>query len=66
VHISSIALPEGVTPTIKGRDFTIATIAAPSALLSAEAEEGAAAEGEAAEGEEAEGKEGEEEEKSED
>ncbi len=46
IHISSITLPEGVTPTITDRDFTIATVAAPSALLSAEAEEGEAAEGE--------------------
>ncbi|MDA0339013.1 MAG: 50S ribosomal protein L25/general stress protein Ctc, partial [Proteobacteria bacterium] len=30
VHISNIALPEGVEPTIADRDFTIATIAAPS------------------------------------
>ena len=27
VHISAVALPEGVTPTITDRDFTIATIA---------------------------------------
>lgn len=27
IHISSIALPEGVEPTIKDRDFTVATIA---------------------------------------
>lgn len=27
IHISSVALPEGVTPTITDRDFTIATIA---------------------------------------
>jgi large subunit ribosomal protein L25 len=27
VHISAIKLPEGVTPTIKDRDFTVATIA---------------------------------------
>ena len=27
VHISAVKLPEGVEPTIKGRDFTIATIA---------------------------------------
>ncbi len=58
VHISSIKLPEGVTPTITDRDFTIATIAAPSALLSEEAE---AEEAEGEEGEEgAEGAEGEE------
>lgn len=36
VHISEITLPEGVTPTITDRDFTIATIVAPSALKSAE------------------------------
>ena len=29
VHISSIELPEGCTPTITDRDFTVATIAAP-------------------------------------
>ena len=29
VHISTIDLPEGVTPTITDRDFTIATIASP-------------------------------------
>ena len=27
IHISAIELPEGVTPTIKDRDFTVATIA---------------------------------------
>mgnify|MGYP001805888653 CR=1 FL=1 len=32
IHISTITLPEGVTPTIQDRDFTIATIAAPSGL----------------------------------
>jgi large subunit ribosomal protein L25 len=29
VHISTIALPDGVTPTITDRDFTVATIASP-------------------------------------
>ena len=29
VHISTIELPEGVTPTIIDRDFTVATIASP-------------------------------------
>ena len=29
IHISSISLPEGCTPTITDRDFTVATIAAP-------------------------------------
>ncbi len=30
LHISHVTLPEGVTPTIADRDFTIATIAAPT------------------------------------
>lgn len=30
IHISAVKLPEGVRPTIDDRDFTIATIAAPS------------------------------------
>jgi large subunit ribosomal protein L25 len=47
IHISSIALPEGVTPVIKDRDFTIATIVAPSALKSDEAGGAAPAEAEA-------------------
>ncbi len=34
LHVSMIDLPEGATPTITDRDFTIATIAAPSALRS--------------------------------
>lgn len=34
IHISAVNLPDGVTPTITDRDFTIATIAAPSALKS--------------------------------
>lgn len=42
VHISAIKLPEGVRPAITGRDFTVATIAAPTAVK-AEAEEAAAA-----------------------
>ncbi|HYD67862.1 50S ribosomal protein L25/general stress protein Ctc [Azospirillum sp.] len=41
IHISAVKLPEGVKPTID-RDFTIATIAAPSGLKS-EAAEGEAA-----------------------
>jgi large subunit ribosomal protein L25 len=32
VHISAVALPEGCTPTITARDFTIASIAASSAV----------------------------------
>ena len=41
IHISSVKLPEGVKPVID-RDFTIATIAAPSGLKSQEAAEEAA------------------------
>jgi len=40
IHISAVKLPEGVTPTIRDRDFTIATIAAPSGLK-ADADAGA-------------------------
>ena len=34
IHISSIDLPEGCTPTITDRDFTVATVAAPRGGLS--------------------------------
>ncbi|MBV8970663.1 MAG: 50S ribosomal protein L25/general stress protein Ctc [Sphingomonadaceae bacterium] len=37
VHISAIKLPEGVTPTITDRDFTIVSVVAPSSLQSADA-----------------------------
>jgi len=41
VHISMISLPDGVAPTITDRDFTVATIAAPTVVQEAEeAEEG--------------------------
>lgn len=43
IHISAVTLPEGVTPKITDRDFTIATIAAPAGLkeeLAAETAEG--------------------------
>jgi large subunit ribosomal protein L25 len=33
LHISAVTLPDGVTSTIKDRDFTIATIAAPTAAV---------------------------------
>jgi large subunit ribosomal protein L25 len=36
VHISSVTLPTGAKLAIEDRDFTVATIAAPSALKSAE------------------------------
>lgn len=61
VHINDITLPEGAEPTIRDRNFTIATIAAPSTgekelpeegeEAEAEGEEAAAEEGEEAEGE---------------
>ena len=36
IHISQVTLPAGTTPAITDRDFTIATIAAPSAMRSAD------------------------------
>ena len=63
--ISSIKLPEGVTPTIQGRDFVVATLAAPTIIKEPEKPTEEAAEGsegaEGAEGAEAssEGAEGE-------
>lgn len=36
IHISAVTLPDGVTSAITDRDFTIATIVAPSALRSEE------------------------------
>ena len=60
--ISSIKLPEGVTPTIQGRDFVVATLAAPTIIKepekpaeeTVEGEESAEGEVKAAEGEEGE------------
>ena len=49
IKISSIKLPENVTPTIQGRDFVIATVAAPTVVKEPE-KPAEAAEGEAAEG----------------
>ena len=40
IHISSVTLPEGSESAITDRDFTIATIVAPSALRRAEGEAG--------------------------
>jgi len=52
IKISSIKLPENVTPTITGRDFVIATVAAPTIMKEPEKPtEGASTEGvESAEG----------------
>jgi large subunit ribosomal protein L25 len=36
IHISDVTLPKGVTSAITDRDFTIATLVAPSALKSSE------------------------------
>ena len=59
--ISSIKLPEGVTPTIQGRDFVVATLAAPTIIKepekpAEETTEGAEGEAIAAEGAEGETK----------
>jgi large subunit ribosomal protein L25 len=54
-HISEVTLPEGVEATITDRDFTIATIAAPSVIREEAAEAAEAAEGEVPEGEVPEG-----------
>jgi large subunit ribosomal protein L25 len=45
IHISQVTLPKGAKAAIDDRDFTVATIVAPSAMK-AEEEEAAAAEGE--------------------
>lgn len=42
IHISAVTLPKGVKPAITDRDFTIATVVAPSGLKSADAAEGEA------------------------
>ena len=56
IKISSITLPENVKPTIQGRDFVVATVAAPTVFKEPEkpAEETAAEGAEGAEGTEAE------------
>ena len=52
IHISAFNLPANVKPTIADRDFTVATITAPSAMRAEQEEAAAAAEAEApAEGE---------------
>lgn len=51
IHISAVTLPKGVTSAIEDRDYTIATIVAPSALKSSEgdSDDASAAEAEASE-----------------
>ena len=56
IHISHVTLPEGTKAAIDDRDFTVATIVAPSAVKAEEAEAAEAAA--APEGEEGEGEEG--------
>ncbi|AGH49231.1 MULTISPECIES: 50S ribosomal protein L25/general stress protein Ctc [Sphingomonadales] len=46
IHISEVALPKGAKPAIADRDFTVATIVAPSALKSQEGDNETPAEGE--------------------
>lgn len=58
VHISAIEVPEDVELAVADRDFTVATIAAPTILVEVEEEEEEGEEG--IEGEEGEGEEGEE------
>lgn len=64
IHISAVPLPDGVTPVEDDRDFTIATIAAPTIEVEPEPEDAEEGEGEegtegedGAEGEEGEGEE---------
>ncbi len=44
IHMSAVTLPKGVTTAITDRDFTLATIVAPSALKSSEGDAEATAE----------------------
>jgi len=48
LHISAFALPEGVTPLIRERDFTVATIAPPTTFVEETPQAAAAVEGEEA------------------
>jgi large subunit ribosomal protein L25 len=57
LHISAVKLPEGVTPVISDRDFTIATIAGSSAMKPEPTEEGAEPAEEETEAEEEKGEE---------
>lgn len=50
MHISDVEMPEGVTPVIDDRDFTVATIASPTAVRDEAAEEQEGEEGEDLEG----------------
>jgi large subunit ribosomal protein L25 len=43
IHISQVTLPKGATPAIDDRDFTVATVVAPSAMKSEEGDNETAA-----------------------
>ena len=58
IHISQVKLPEGAKPAIEDRDFTVATIVAPSAMKSEEGDTQTAAAGEVPTVGEEEGEEG--------
>jgi large subunit ribosomal protein L25 len=51
IHISAVALPKGAKSAITDRDFTIATVVAPSALKSSEGDTQTEVAGEAGEAE---------------
>ncbi|HET9397750.1 MAG TPA: 50S ribosomal protein L25/general stress protein Ctc [Sphingomicrobium sp.] len=55
IHISEVTLPKGAKPAIDDRDFTVATVVAPSAMKSEEEEAAAADEVPTVDGEEVEG-----------
>jgi len=58
IHISEVKLPDGVVPSNKDEDFTVATIVSPSAMKAEEEEVAAADEVPTVEGEEGEVAEG--------
>src|SRR3984957_18736805 len=55
LHISALKLPEGVKPTIRGRDFTVCSIVAPTSVIEEQRAAAAAAAAPAAEAVPAEG-----------
>jgi len=55
IHLSALNLPEGVKPTIRGRDFTVCSIVAPTSVVEEQRAAAAAASAPAAEAAPAEG-----------
>ena len=55
IHISALSLPQGVKPTIRGRDFTVCSIVAPTSVVEEQRAAAAAASAPAAEAAPAEG-----------